>query len=481
MDTHVFTDHAMLWLIVTAQVLLIARVLLRPYRDPSSRVAWIVVVTLAPVLGMIGYLLFGEVRLANRQVQRLRAVLRQLPRPDGHRPVPFTPPPEPYAPLFEVGHSISGFLPEGGNRARLYTDSAQTINAMVADIDAAQAHVHVYFYIWLDDKSGRRMADALVRAAARGVTCRVMADALGSREFVRSPHWTALRRAGVKLAEALPRGWPLVELVNGRLDVRNHRKLVIVDNHITYCGSQNCADADFHVKPRFAPWVDATLRLTGPVARQNQHLFISDWMTHEDEDLAALLEGPLPAPDPDGFPAQVIGTGPNVRFSAMPEMFTSLMFTARRELVITTPYYVPNGALHGALCAAANRGVDTTLIVPARNDSRVVSAASRSYYRSLLAAGVKLYEFEGGLLHAKTLTLDGLFTLMGSANLDRRSFDLNYENSILLCDTATTRAVREAQQGYIAGSRRVTPAMVGGWPVWRRLWHNTIAMFGPVL
>jgi cardiolipin synthase len=392
MNLDFLTEHLLFWTLLTAQVLLIIRVVLRPYRDPSSRVAWIVVVTLAPVLGMIGYLLFGEVRLANRQVQRLRAVLRQLPRPDGHHPVPFTPPPEPYAPLFAVGHSISGFLPVGGNRARLYTDSAQTINAMVADIDAAQHHVHVYFYIWLDDRSGRRMADALARAAARGVTCRVMADALGSREFVRSPHWPAMRRAGVKLAEALPRGWPLIEIVNGRLDVRNHRKLVIVDNHITYCGSQNCADADFHVKPRFAPWVDATLRLTGPVARQNQHLFISDWMTHEDEDLAALLEGPLPAPDPEGFPAQVIGTGPNVRFSAMPEMFTSLMFTARRELVITTPYYVPNGALHGAQrLARGERGQPQLLPQPARRRRQALRIRGRPAARQDADAGRPLH------------------------------------------------------------------------------------------
>lgn len=478
MDARLFTEHLLLWTLIAAQVALVARVLLRPYRDPSSRVAWVVVITLAPVVGMVAYLLFGEVRLANRQVQRLRAVMARLPRPAGPAVAPA---PEPYAPLFAVGCSISGFAPVGGNRARLFTDSAAFIDRLVADIDAAREHVHVYFYIWLDDSSGRRVAAALARAAGRGVTCRVMADALGAREFVASPHWRAMAAAGVRLAVALPRGWPLIELFNGRLDVRNHRKLVIIDHALTYVGSQNCADAAFHIKPRFAPWVDAMLRLEGPVARQNQYLFAADWMTHSQEDLAPLLSGPGPAGAPDGFAAQVIGTGPNVRFSAMPEMFTALMFTAREELVVTTPYYVPNGALHGALCAAANRGVATTLVLPARNDSRVVSAASRSYYRSLLAAGVRLYEFEGGLLHTKSLTLDGRYTLMGSANLDRRSFDLNYENGILLDDAATTAAVRAAQQDYIARSRRVTPEAVRAWPLWRRLWHNTIAMFGPVL
>lgn len=480
------SNQSALTLLILAQVLLIGRAVLRPYRDPSSRMAWVLVIALAPLIGMIAYLFFGEVRLARRQVQRLREVLARLPRPDSAMPSAGAPLPEPYAPLFEVGRSISGFPPVGGNQARLFTDSARTIEALVMDIDAAQAHVHVFFYIWLDDHSGRRVAAALARAARRGVTCRAMVDALGSQGFVRSSHWLAMREAGVRLAVALPRGFPLVEFFFGRLDVRNHRKLVIIDNVITYCGSQNCADAEFLAKPRFAPWVDAMLRLTGPVARQNQHLFVSDWMTHVDEELGELLTAPDPAtagpaPATEGFVAQVIGTGPHVRFSAMPEMFTTLMFTARHELVITTPYYVPNGALHGALCAAADRGVDTTLIVPARNDSRVVSAASRSYYKSLLAAGVKLYEYEGGLLHTKSLTLDGRFTLMGSANLDRRSFDLNYENSILLCDEATTAAVRACQQDYINHARRVTPQMVQAWPLWRRLWHNAIAMFGPVL
>lgn len=480
MDTTVFTEHLLLWTHIATQVVLIARVLLRPYRDPSSRVAWVVMITLAPVVGMVAYLLFGEVRLANQQVRRLREALARLPRPAGP---PAPPQPEPYAPLFEVGRSITGLAPVAGNRARLFTDSAATIGALVADIDAARAHVHVYFYIWLDDGSGRAVAEALARAATRGVTCRVMADALGARGFIASRHWHALRESGVQVAVALPRGWPLIELFNGRLDVRNHRKLVIIDNAITYVGSQNCADAAFHLKPRFAPWVDAMLRVEGPVARQNQYLFCGDWQaqTGTDDDLDALLQGPGPAPLPGGFAAQVIGTGPHVRFSAMPEMFTSLMFTARHELVITTPYYVPNGALHGALCAAANRGVTTTLVLPARNDSAVVSAASRSYYRSLLAAGVKLYEYEGGLLHAKTLTLDGHVTLLGSANLDRRSFDLNYENGILLCDEGVTAAVRAAQDDYVAHSRRVTPEAARAWPLWRRLWNNAIAMFGPVL
>jgi cardiolipin synthase len=286
--------------------------------------------------------------------------------------------------------------------------------------------------------------------------------------------------AGVRLARALPVGNPLVRAFKGRIDLRNHRKIVVIDNRIAYCGSQNCADAAFLIKAKYAPWVDAVLRVEGPVARQKQHLFASDWMTYAEEDISALLLEPV-APVAGGFAAQVVASGPTVRHSAMPEMFQSLMYAARRELTITTPYYVPDDSMQAALCAAAFRGVATTIVFPARNDNFAVAAASRSYYHDLLTAGVRILEFQGGLLHAKTLAVDGQATLIGSANMDRRSFDLNYENNLLLWDEATTAAVRARQDAFMAQSREVTLAEVNAWPVYRRLWNNTLAVLGPVL
>jgi cardiolipin synthase A/B len=249
----------------------------------------------------------------------------------------------------------------------------------------------------------------------------------------------------------------------------------VVDNRVTYCGSQNCADPEFRIKAKYAPWVDAVVRFEGPIARQNQRLFLGDWMAQVDEDASDLLRQPLPPGEP-GLTAQVIGTGPTERDSAMPEVFATL-----RELVITTPYYVPNEAMQSARCACARRGVAVTVILPARNDSWVVGAASRSYYADLLAAGVRVFEYQGGLLHTKSLTLDGDVTLIGSANMDRRSFDLNYENNILFYDPTLTADVRRRQDAYLARSRPVTADQIAGWSMIRRLWNNTIAMLGPVL
>jgi cardiolipin synthase len=472
-------------LAVLLEVAVIARILLRPHRNPASRIAWVIVVGTLPLLGMLAYLLLGEVNIGRRRAQRLREVLARMPPgpgpPGGDAAAPAAAVPDRHRQLFELGRSISGFDPVGGNAAHLLADSNATIDAMVADIDAAADHVHVLFYIWLPDRNGCRIAEALKRAAARGVTCRAMADDLGSRSLIRSEHWAAMRAAGVHVAAGMPIGNPLRRALGGRIDLRNHRKIVVVDDRITYCGSQNCADPEFLVKAKYAPWVDAVMRFEGPVARQNQFLFASDWMTYVDEDLDAILRAPLPAPVPGGFVAQVVGTGPTVRYSAMPELFAALMFAARREVVLTTPYYVPDESLHNALCTTAYRGVDTTIVFPARNDSRVVGAASRSYYADLLGAGVKIHEYQGGLLHTKSVTVDGEITLIGSANMDRRSFELNYENNILLHDCALTASMRARQQEYIARSTTVTPQAVAAWPVSRRLWNNLVATLGPVL
>ncbi len=455
-----------------------ARILLRPNRVPASRVAWLVVVGTLPVVGIIAYLLLGEVSIGRRRVARVREALARIPKYTGGGSDDIGP--EHYRNLFRLGHSVSGFWPVGGNTGQLLPDSNATIDAMVADIDGAKRHVHLLFYIWLADNNGRKVIEALKRAAARGVVCRVMVDDLGSRGLVRSPHWQAMREAGIKVASGLAIGNPLLRVFTSRIDLRNHRKIVVIDGTITYCGSQNCADPEFLVKARYAPWVDAMVRFEGPIAHQNQLLFAGDWMAGVNEDLGDLLHAPAAAPDPTAMPAQVVGTGPTVRYSAMQEIFQSLLFSARREIVITTPYYIPDDSLQNALCATAYRGVDTTIIFPARNDSWIVGWASRSYYADLLAAGVKIHEYVGGLLHTKSLTVDGELMLIGSANMDRRSLELNYENNVLVYDAELTEAMLARQRDYIAKSRQITRREVADWSMPRKLLNNTVAILGPL-
>jgi cardiolipin synthase len=184
---------------------------------------------------------------------------------------------------------------------------------------------------------------------------------------------------------------------------------------------------------------------------------------------------------PGGFAAQAMGHGPTERRSSTPQLFATALGCARHSVTISTPYFVPDATVLEALCAAAHRGVEVALILPARNDSWIVAAASRSYYRRLLDAGCVLHEYQGGLLHAKTLTMDGAVSLIGSSNIDLRSFDLNYENNILLQDADITQKIRARQAVYISQSLPVTTAYVAAWPYHIRIWHNVIATIGPIL
>ncbi|MFV2051773.1 cardiolipin synthase [Aliiroseovarius sp. YM-037] len=469
--------HALLVLTFTI------RILLRDDLSPPARLAWFIVLNVLPYFGSVIYFLFGEIDLGNLANKRHKEVFNQIrAKASGFMgdaasvdaliaPI--------YRPAFRYAGSINGFHPVDGNTADLMADGGETRARLVADIDAATDHVHVLYYIWLGDNTGTDVAEALIRAAGRGVTCRAMADGLGSRVLVKSELWKRMEAAGVHLAVALSLKNPIRTVLTSRLDLRNHRKITVIDGRITYCGSRNSADPEFLVKAKYAPWVDIMLRFEGPIVAQNQLLFASDWMqaTGEPLDGIALVSEPTKGE----FPALVMGDGPTERRGATPQLFATLIGCAQRELILSTPYFVPDATVLEALCAAAHRGVVVTLIFPKANDSWIVAAASRSYYRRLLEAGCFIHEFKGGLLHAKTLTIDETVCLVGSSNLDLRSFDLNYENNILLQDEATTQKVRERQQEYIARAERVTLPTVLDWPYHKRIWNNVIATIGPVL
>lgn len=474
-------------LVLSLHILLLAgfslRLLLRDDLAAATRLSWFMVILVLPFFGSLIYFLFGEANLGYSTRDRIAEVAHSV---HGHAAELFGTGasalhalPERFRPAFLYSQSINGFPPVAGNAAELMPDAATARQRLIADIDAAQNHVHVLYYIWLDDETGTNTARALIRAAQRGVTCRAMADGLGSRHFVRSPLWQQMRDAGVQVAVALPIGNPLATVLKSRLDLRNHRKITIIDGEITYCGSQNCADPEFRVKAKYAPWVDIMLRARGPVVAQNQLLFAADWIAHCGGTLA---DFPLTAtPQDPGFVAQIMGDGPTERRLATPHLFAALMNAAQRRVIISTPYFVPNSIVLESLCAAAFRGVSVTMIFPRVNDSWIVAGASQSSYHRLLEAGVTIWEYDGGLLHAKTLTIDDEISFIGSSNLDLRSFDLNYESNILLHDYAITRAIAQRQADYIDASQPVTLADVKCWPAHKRMWNNAIATMGPVL
>lgn len=470
-------------LFLAVHIVVIGRIILRPQREPASRIAWLIAAIMVPVVGVIAYLLLGEARISAKRRARYRAIEAHLPHPAQNETIRRALAKTPYAAPFALAETANALPPTRGNRARLAADSNSAIREMVEDIDAATSTVHLCFYIWLADNNGFRIKNALVRAARRGVKVRVLADALGSRGFIRSAYWIELENAGVDARIALPIGGLIWTLIRGRFDLRNHRKQLIVDNRIAWCGSQNLADPEFRVKSRYAPWVDLMTRWEGPVVQDCQFIFAADWESEHGDDISDLLrdEAEQPPLAKPGITAQIIGTGPNLPYPAMTACFTSLIHSARRELVITTPYFVPDEQLICALLDAARRGVATVMILPQRNDSRVVAGASRSYYDEMIGAGVQLYEYRPGLLHAKTMVVDGAVALIGSANLDRRSFELNFENNILFADADFVGQIRARQDEYRAASDRVRADDVARDGMLRRLWQNLLATLSPLL
>ena len=466
--------------LLVAELAILIRAILRPHREPAARLAWVLIIVAAPIIGIVAYLLLGETRVRRRELGR--AIDSRLPRPPaGHLATSQLVNSNHYAP-FALARTINQLGPTTAHSATLSTDSNSAIEEMIADIEAAKKTVHLCTYIWLEDHNGIKMKDALVRAAKRGVAVRALADALGSRRFIRSRHWSDLQECGADIRVALPVGNPLWTVLRGRLDLRNHRKSLVVDSRIAWCGSQNLADPEFRIKPRFAPWVDIMTRWVGPVAHDWEFLFVSDWIGEGGDDISACLRGFPRQPRSNGrIIAQVIGSGPTLKFDALPTCIAELIHSAREELIVTTPYFMPDEQLFYALISAARRGVRTVLVFPKRNDSRIVGAASQSYYADLISAGAQIFEFRPGLLHAKTMVVDGAVGLIGSANLDRRSFELNFESNILFADAQFAAVLRARQNVFIDQSDAVTEADVEHSSVGARLWQNALAMLSPIL
>lgn len=514
------TIHFLLLLLISV------RVLARHDLTAPARLAWIVVLFILPYIGVVVYWLFGEIHLGRKFTQNYERIKHELyhnhPQVLGHDVSSVQTIKPEYQAAFAYSAKVTGFHTTVGNSAELMADAAETQTRMIADFDAATDHIHVLYYIWLIDEMGINTAQALMRAAKRGVKCRAMVDGMGSRKMVRSKIWREMIDAGVEVSVALPIRNIIKVLLFSRIDLRNHRKITVIDGKISYNGSRNCADPEFRVKPRFAPWVDIMLRFEGPIVAQNQMLFASDWLMKnpdtpldsfpyfvetkkpaQDDSLSAPPSGIETETDAEtglesdlqnkpknqhkrlatsyGIAAQVFADGPTQRRGTTPQFLNTLIGQTKHTLTISTPYFVPDYSLVSALCAASYRGVEVTMIFPKHNDSLIVAATSRSYYWELLQAGVTIYEYKPGLLHAKTLTIDGEISLIGSTNLDLRSFDLNYENNVVFSDRELTEQIIERQQQYIADSDHVSLEQVENWPLYYRIWHNIVATMGPVL
>ncbi|MRN37787.1 cardiolipin synthase [Neisseria sp. N95_16] len=343
------------------------------------------------------------------------------------------------------------------------------------------------------DPKGRieHLLEAVEQAAARGVDCAILADDVGSSRFFKSAWYKRLRRAGVQIDKALPVG--LLRTLFTRTDLRNHRKIMVVDGKIGYTGSFNLVDPRlFKRHSGVGEWVDVMMRCTGSMVLELSAVFFADLAVEDDENLQGIQQyltehqDRIPAMLPEkmkqgNIVAQVIPSVPEQGEHVIYETIISAIHSATRQITITTPYFVPDEPLLMALTVAAKRGVDVTLIVPAKVDSLMVRYASRAYYPLLLSAGVNLTLFDGGLLHTKTMTIDDDYALFGTVNMDMRSFFLNLEISLAIYDKEMTAKIYALQQSYLADSHCIT---VKGWQQRSKWWvlvENTVRLMSPLL
>ena len=448
-------------------------------RHPGYAMAWLLVIFFQPIPGTILYALFGNDRLPRRRIKlhsRLSKEFDALRNRFAAHPNMVRPD---LGPEFDEAVTMAERLSQlgilGGNHVTLLCNSCEVIDRLVANIDAAKHHVHLLFYIYANDATGRRVADALMRAVQRGVVCRVLVDAAGSRQMLKrlGPSMIA---AGIYLEAALPVN-PFRRRM-ARIDLRNHRKIAVIDGQIGYTGSQNIVDASYGHKD--LAWKDLMVQMTGPAVLQLQSVFLEDWFYETD----TILDADDVFPDPKitgDVPVQTLPSGPNYPTENYQRLIVTAVHRAQRRVVITTPYFVPDEPFLQAMETAVLRGVEVVLIVPKRFDQILVAAASRAYYEELLDSGVQVYQFTGGLLHAKTMTVDGTVAFFGTSNFDIRSFALNFEVNLVLYGGQVVEDLCHQQDQYITASE---PLLLEAWekrPSLNVIGQNLAKLLSPLL
>jgi len=471
------------------------RVIMRK-RQYGVTLAWLVVILLLPFIGAITYLFLGENRIgetrakrANESLNHYRKWLESLPT---IAPVNWSELHSELKPIHHQAVNLIGIPAMDGNHLELIEEPEQIMRSIIKDIDAAQSTCHLQFYIWYEGGTADEVVRAVIRAVKRGVACRILVDSIGSKEFLKGQKIQEMRAAGVKIEEELPAGF--IKALFVRVDIRNHRKIVIIDGKIAYTGSQNMVDPNFFKQDSgVGQWVDIMVRIQGPVVEALAGTFISDWFLETDNEkirsrsldqdiqyvreIADITHQPIKG----DVPVQLVPSGPGFSPDAIHNLLLTTIYASRKNITLTTPYFVPDESILTALQSAAQRGVDVCIIVPEKNDSRLAQYASWARYENMIKNGVSIKLFRGGLLHSKTITVDDEFALFGSVNLDMRSFWLNFEATLFIYNQTFTKELRSVQACYEKKSQTLKLDDFSTRSVMGKFFENAALIIGPLL
>ncbi len=443
-------------------------------RKPGSATAWLLLIMFVPFVGAVFFLLIGYTHLPKRRREKQREINTFiLDTTEGMDNVIQEPERPPWLEsVVELNRTLGAMPLVGGNRARLLGDYTQSIAEMTAAVRGAKKYVHAQFYIFSRDSTTREFFDALAEARARGVVVRVTMDHIASLQY---PGYRATKRFLTKHDIE----WQLLLPVQPwkgkyqRPDLRNHRKLLVVDGNVAFMGSQNMIDRSYNRaknRQRGLQWQDLMVRVRGPIVAGVNAIFITDWYAETGTLLTREADPITGEDDPAKYDCQLVPSGPGFDGENNLRLFNALLYSAQEQIIITSPYFVPDESMLMAITTAVQRGVHVELFVSEIGDQFFVYHAQRSYYEALLQVGVVIWMYEAPyILHAKHFTIDDEVAVVGSSNMDIRSFNLNLEMSLMIPDPRFVQQLREVEEGYREKSRQLA---LDEWH--REPWRRTV-------
>ncbi|MGJ7093756.1 cardiolipin synthase [Vibrio hannami] len=453
-------------------------------RAVSVSLAWLMIIYIIPIFGVICYFLFGELNLGRKRAERAKTMyapydewFSRLKDCNAHLPQLMTPQ---IKKIDDLCTNRMGIPALCGNELSLKDSPQHILRDLVYDIENAKSHIRMVFYIWHTGGLADAVGSALVRAAKRGVKVQLLLDSAGSHRFFRS-HWVEMfESSGVVVKQAL--GVSPWRVFLRRLDLRQHRKIVVIDDEIAYTGSMNLVDPSFFKQDAgVGQWIDVMIRISGPTVNILSAIHAWDWEVETGERILPTQPECMIAPAESPLPIQVVPSGPGMPEHLIQQVLTLAINQATHSLKITTPYFVPSDELLEELKMTAQRGVQVDIIIPKKNDSLMVQWASRAFYDELLEAGIRIFEFEGGLLHTKSVVVDEKYCLIGTVNLDMRSLWLNFELTLAVDSQEFTKNVHKLQLDYIASSTQITREQWSGRKMYYRFFERAFYLFSPLL
>jgi cardiolipin synthase len=447
-------------LVLDISIRVLALIFVPRNRRPQTSLAWLLLIFFQPYIGIILFLMFGRARLPRNRRRRQREVTEYiLETTEGFDRVRRDPPwPQWLEPVVELNRKLGAMPLVGGNDARMWADNQVSLEAMIAEIGLARKTIHAEFYILSLDHTTAPFFDALEHAHRRGVRVRVLLDHLGSFRFPGYRRTVRrLNEMGVQWHLMLPfQPW---RFLIQRPDLRNHRKLLVVDGEVAFTGSQNIIETPYQRRGnhrRGLRWKDYMARFEGPVVAGIDALFVTDWYSETGE-LLTREAAPARKSGEGKLDCQVVPSGPGFSGENNLRLFNSLVYAAQERIILVSPYFVPDDSMLYAITTAAQSGLDVQLFVSEIGDQFFAFHAQRSYYEQLLRAGVRIFRYaKPTILHAKHFTIDDQIAVIGSSNLDMRSFTLDLEISVMVRGDAFIDGLRGLEDSYREHSRELT-------------------------